>query len=315
MSVKNKKELQRENSELKEELTVIKSKYDDLSEKLKSLETGFKCNKCDENLANSTAVKKHKTTESPSIFKCEQCRKVFDQEWKLCSHLKLCKMNGCDQCDKSFKCLELKKKHVLISHENHKIYCHFFNNAKTCPYEEECVFLHENSGNCKYGYSCDRNYCMFKHAKKEDREHSDIVPCEHSENDIVCEDNSDKPEDSSSIHVVEVHIVDVNDDSVDAINIDEAEERQEVYNKVSDEIDIVNVNDKIDEYENLNEKILLDNNQSVKVFTCLTCSFKANSKDDMKKHKLDIHNWCSLCFSTFSNQDKLNYHNSKEHNN
>ena len=44
-----------------------------------------------------------------------------------------------------------------------KLYCHYFNNKKTCPYEEECVFLHEDAKNCKYGMECERLLCMFKH--------------------------------------------------------------------------------------------------------------------------------------------------------
>ena len=119
MTGKNKKELLKENLELKEELANIKTKYDQLSDRIKSLETEFKCNKCsDRTSANLTSVKKHQSQDIPLVYKCEQCRKEFDEEWKLNSHLKVCTMNKCDQCDKSFKYLEIKKKHVQISHEN-----------------------------------------------------------------------------------------------------------------------------------------------------------------------------------------------------
>ena len=128
MTGKNKKELQKENSELKEELTDIKTKYDELLERIKSLEKDLNCNKCDKSSANSSSVKKHQNEHIPLIYECEQCRKEFDEEWKLGSHLKVCKMIKCDQCEKSFKYLEIKKKHVQISHENLRIYCHFFNN-------------------------------------------------------------------------------------------------------------------------------------------------------------------------------------------
>ena len=69
----------------------------------------------------------------------------------------------CEQCEKSFKYADIKKKHILITHENAKFYCHFYNNKKPCPYDEECVFLHEDSKICKYGKTCERNFCMFKH--------------------------------------------------------------------------------------------------------------------------------------------------------
>ena len=34
---------------------------------------------------------------------------------------------------------------------------------KTCHSDDECVFLHEDSKICKYGKTCEINYCMFKH--------------------------------------------------------------------------------------------------------------------------------------------------------
>ena len=37
------------------------------------------------------------------------------------------------------------------------------NNKKSCPDSEDCVFLHEDAQNCKYGMQCERQLCMFKH--------------------------------------------------------------------------------------------------------------------------------------------------------
>ena len=91
---------------------------------------------------------------------------------------------------------------MQISHENFNIYCHFFTDEKTCPYDVECVFLHEDSAKCKYGDACERLYCMFKHEKKKEFEQSDII--EQDENDSVIENNSVQTEDYSSIHEVEV---------------------------------------------------------------------------------------------------------------
>ena len=37
---------------------------------------------------------------------------------------------------------------------------------------------------------------------------------------------------------------------------------------------------------------------------CETCDFRANSKDDVKKHKTASHNWCDICFQVlFQNKD------------
>ena len=43
------------------------------------------------------------------------------------------------------------------------IYCHFYNNGTTCPFEQECVFLHEHSSQCRYLALCEINLCMYKH--------------------------------------------------------------------------------------------------------------------------------------------------------
>ena len=36
-------------------------------------------------------------------------------------------------------------------------------NKKNCPFENNCIFLHEYSSQCKYGKLRERNNCMFMH--------------------------------------------------------------------------------------------------------------------------------------------------------
>ena len=74
------------------------------------------------------------------ILNFDNCEKYFSEKWKLNTHLKTCTINKCDVCDKTVKSSDLKKKHILIAHENFKIYGHFFNNVKSCP-NKDCVFL------------------------------------------------------------------------------------------------------------------------------------------------------------------------------
>ena len=95
----------------------------------------------------------------------------------MSAHVKKHEKHKSEQCNKSFKYLDLKKKHILIRHENVKLYCHFFNNDKTCPFYEECIFLHKDATFCKYDGMCERNFCMFKHRKKIE-EHDHIEPDE-----------------------------------------------------------------------------------------------------------------------------------------
>jgi hypothetical protein len=51
-------------------------------------------------------------------FKCDHCTKVFNEEWKLSSHNNKHEKYQCDQCEKSFDYLDIKRKCILISHEN-----------------------------------------------------------------------------------------------------------------------------------------------------------------------------------------------------
>ena len=110
----------------------------------------------------------------------------FKEEWKLNAHLKSHEKYSCDHCDKRFKFQDIKDKHVKIAHESLKIYCHYFNNSKTCPFDNECVFLHEDAKICKYGAQCERNHCMFKHESDTDND--------NDENDDNEEDGVDDEE-------------------------------------------------------------------------------------------------------------------------
>ena len=107
--------------------------------------------KCNQNFKSLTDLNDHKNEHrvNSDTFKCDQCDKEFNGEWKLCAHLKNHKKYTCEQCSKTFSYLNAKVKHIQISHENQKIYCHFYNNDKTCPFDEDCVFLHEDADKCK----------------------------------------------------------------------------------------------------------------------------------------------------------------------
>ena len=98
------------------------------------------CNECDDNFDNEQSLKKHKISEHKKMgsFKCDKCDFQFHEEWKLEGHKQICKSFSCDQCDLSFKTLDILKTHVKITYEKIKIYCHYFNNDKKCPYDDKC---------------------------------------------------------------------------------------------------------------------------------------------------------------------------------
>ena len=64
-------------------------------------------------------------------------------------------------CDKIFRREGTLEKHIQAAHEDITLFCHYFNNEKDCPYEDECIFVHEESDNCKFGNGCERLLCMY----------------------------------------------------------------------------------------------------------------------------------------------------------
>ena len=99
----------------------------------------IECQKCDERFAtNSQLQRRIKEHSSVKLFKCEECDKSFNFQWRLNKHKE---MHGRDQM--------IRK-------------CHFFNNAKQCPFEEiGCKFLHQESIQCKYSTQCKFDRCQF----------------------------------------------------------------------------------------------------------------------------------------------------------
>ena len=87
-------------------------------------------------------LRKHKRTHStePESFRCDHCERFFDAEWKLKAHSDSHKQYSCETCNKTFKTIDVKMKHEKILHEGLKLFCHYFNNQKTCPFASECVF-------------------------------------------------------------------------------------------------------------------------------------------------------------------------------
>ena len=304
MAAKNKKELLKENSEIKKELSDVKSHYANLLEEYRCLEakTISKCNKCEKNLEGLENVRNPKEDDNSALqlFKCDQCEKEFNQNWKLNAHLKTCRMSKCDVCDKTFKYEELRKKHMLITHENFKIYCHFFNNEKTCPYNEDCVYLHEDSTVCRYGMACERNYCMFKHSGKIGPVQSmfDKLVDKHDKADVSIGDK--KKEDSNN----DVTLVNESE------SIEEYDRVVIVDVEIMHEQSIASIGDKLKQTsrcEDVNDK--MDANiAGGKVFVCKMCDYKAGKKFDMTTHLEDVHSWCYLCFSTFNNKEDLKNH-------
>ena len=284
MPAKTNKELKSENSELTLRFNNLKQNFDKLSSEHKILQTKLlleqekvdqKRNNCDESIGKEVDLKKHKNRQKSTnvVFKCEKCGKEFSEEWKLRAHVKTHGNYKCEKCDKTFVNLDIKKKHVLISHENMKLFCHFYNNQKTCPFDDKCIFLHEDSKFCRFDLMCERDLCMYKHRKKDEPEKNEAHNCYAEENDVI-DIMSDFDENEQEVE---------NDEHDEAVN-------KTFFNPTQIEVPSCEL-----------------------MFKCENCEYRASRKSEVNSHKTACHNWCSLCFSTFNSKEKLKDHINKNH--
>ena len=154
--------------------------------------------------------------------------------------------------------------------ENKKLYCHFYNNKKTCPYNDECVFLHEHSRLCKYGSYCEREYCMFKHECK----NKEIETVNVAEEIIeIADDQNEVLDEADAISVIVD--VDVHENIIDCDSM-EINEKSENMKEVDDEIDILQVDNNIGADLNLSNINNIDDTSGGKrIFACQLCNYQA----------------------------------------
>ena len=78
-------------------------------------------------------------------FKCNKCENSFVTEWRL-------------------------KRHMTM-HDKPIKFCHYFNNGKTCKYEElGCKFRHSEAKECRFREACRRKLCEFKHSSLKEKD-------------------------------------------------------------------------------------------------------------------------------------------------
>ena len=83
-------------------------------------------------------------------------------------------------------------------------------------------------------------------------------------------------------------------------------------------VDIIDVQDDTENENYLSNSTFLNPSQTDeppgdKIFKCEICDFATSSKKFIIDHKEEIHNWCSKCYSSFKNQEKLKNHTQKKH--
>ena len=140
-------------------------------------------------------------------------------------------------------------------HENAKIqYCHFFNNALPCPYEEiGCMFRHAEAPSCRYQTCCTRKLCPYKHKTEES---------EYDEKSIIDEESD-------------------NEEEIDFEKCDEAENGEgiDLHPLVNDAI----TKEAEKESENSEWKKVKDTKQQQK-FYCNSCLFCSTCEKELNDH-------------------------------
>ena len=101
----------------------------------------------------------------------------------------------CDECEKVFRYEAILEKHKEAAHEEFQLFCHYYNNDKDCPYDDECMYIHEDSEICRFGSNCARSLCMYKHEESVEEE---------CDNDEDSSDDDDDIADNESINVEEI---------------------------------------------------------------------------------------------------------------
>ena len=99
MTKKAIKDLEKEITYLQNGFHDLKIDFDTLSVKYETLEAKynqsmpkliFKCNLCDKDFETNKDIKEHRRSQhaSDGKFTCDECNKLFDEEWKLNAHIR-----------------------------------------------------------------------------------------------------------------------------------------------------------------------------------------------------------------------------------
>ena len=160
-----------------EEVKMLKNTEKECPEKR------FKCNKCNEDFKSKGNLKMHIKENHQVKLQCDLCNEQFKSYFELEQHMKeehdKPKMFKCDVCVKEFH-LEWRLLKHKEGHSKTLKYCHFFNNRKFCPYEENgCMFRHDLSPQCFFGKKCSNSLCQFRHETIQKEKQFPCIECDY----------------------------------------------------------------------------------------------------------------------------------------
>ena len=125
-----------------------------------------KCKKCKKIFDCEFDLNTHITKSHSNTVKCKICTKIFNKNNELEAHIKSeheeIEKFHCEDCDLTFVLKWRLEKHKTMHTEEAKNlkFCHYFNNNKRCPYSDiGCMFKHGSSPNCNCRDKCSKNLC------------------------------------------------------------------------------------------------------------------------------------------------------------
>ena len=160
----------------------------------------YQCIKCKEKFDNTKQLQKHKvrSLDCQANYECDQCDLTYTSEMQLLRHVKKHGKFSCEECENEYNFTGVLEKHIDVVHKSMKIFCHYYNNKKECPYSDQCIYAHEDNKDCMYGNDCERIMCMFKHEQH-------VPDDDESEDEDTDEDETNEvKENNESIETIQI---------------------------------------------------------------------------------------------------------------
>ena len=318
--IKTVKELSFEFDKLLETVKILQLEIKSLKESKKdvtvlnkdgNLNKTIKCNQCDLKFKHKKELSSHINTFHTKKIACCKCDFVGKTLSEIDEHIFTDhgpdRNYKCDQCESMFLS-ELRLKKHLKAHDSNKNlnFCHYFNNAKDCPYAQYgCMFKHIESKMCRYREKCKKQLCQFKH--------KEAIVIEDSQKDVSDQNKVSQPASvqvNKRIEASDENTVISESNSSDKTLTETSEfswtiiENNNKYKKGREFFcnqycsmkhnihlhDTKNLHKykgaKVNEVE---EKFIVENMTFVKIFICEVCDFKSKGFESHEMHFKDIH--------------------------
>ena len=280
---------------LKKRIAVLEEKLAAEYNPKRTDETSKKCKICEESFSSQSFLKKHLVENHPSRIKCKKCETTFERNSDLEVHItnnhEGTDQHSCDICGKTFVLKWRLKKHTDGHNNKSQKYCHYYNNDKSCPYEEiGCKFQHQISEKCVFGQKCKNKLCQFKHEVLIEN-HEKVIDV--LENEVIEEFEKDEQnilslkEKTGLDLTILVDVKSCKKCGFETHSEGKLRKHERLTHQVMDSNKniIMGFKNDIQEYFNILKDMGIDINK----IDCQICEFKTNSHGELKMHEQQMH--------------------------